>query len=434
MEARSDSVASMGSSSDIERRILPILIVAWFVAYLDRFNISFAALQMNTALGLSQAAFGFGAGVFFLGYSLFELPSNLILTKVGPRRWLGRIMISWGVISIALTGVRGPTGFYILRFLLGVAEAGCFPGIAFYISQWLPLQARPRALAKIGSVSQISGLLGGPIAAACFLLTGHWGLAGWQWLFIVEGVPAILVGWYVLRFLPDPPTGTSQLRSLAGQRLDSRPTATLLNGVYVIKQVMSAPQYWIWALIFLSFNTSGSVLRLWQPLILKQLSSATDLVISLLSSVPAITGTLAILIAGYSSSRLNERRLHVALPMVAGGVGLFFVGMTTSVAGSLAAASCATAAVACQPPLFASVSAASSDAPTNAAGIAFVNSVAMIGAFVGPYVLGLIVDASGDYRVGCAVFAALLVLGGLLALSIKERGESIAIATIRQHA
>src|SRR5262245_31477233 len=189
----------------VTRRLLPFLFLLDIVCFLDRVNVGFAALEMNRDLGFSPAVYGFGAGIFFIGYSLFEVPSNLILARVGARRWIARIMITWGLIAAGMMFVRGPLSFYLLRFLLGIAEAGFFPGIIFYLSGWFPAEARARAIARFMTAIPVSGMIGGPISGALLGLDGRLGLTGWQWLFLLEGLPAVVLGVAVLRFLPDRP-------------------------------------------------------------------------------------------------------------------------------------------------------------------------------------------------------------------------------------
>ena len=198
-------------AAKVRRHVLPLLFIAWFIAYINRFNVSFAALQMNTDLGLTPAVFGFGAGVFFIGYGLFEIPSNMVLARVGARRWLARILLCVGVMGTAMALAAGPTSFYLLRFLLGIAEAGLFPGIVIYLSQWLPSRQRAAAFGALGSAAMVSGIAGGPLAALLMSLDGVAGLAGWRWLFLLEGLPAIAIALALWRYLPDSATSASWL-------------------------------------------------------------------------------------------------------------------------------------------------------------------------------------------------------------------------------
>ena len=199
--ASNESALERATLRAVSRRLIPFLFVLYVVSFLDRVNVGFAALEMNRDLGLSPAVYGFGAGIFFIGYSLFEVPSNLILARTGARLWIARIMITWGLIAAAMMFVRGPVSFYVLRFLLGIAEAGFFPGIIFYLSEWFPAEARARAVARFMTAIPVSGMIGGPISGALLGLNGRLGLTGWQWLFLLEGLPAVVLGFAVLRYL-----------------------------------------------------------------------------------------------------------------------------------------------------------------------------------------------------------------------------------------
>jgi ACS family tartrate transporter-like MFS transporter len=221
----------------VSLRLIPFLFVLYVVSFLDRVNVGFAALEMNRDLGFSPAVYGFGAGIFFIGYSLFEVPSNLILARVGARRWIARIMITWGLIAAGMMFVRGPLSFYLLRFLLGIAEAGFFPGIIFYLSGWFPAEARARAIARFMTAIPVSGMIGGPISGALLGLGGRLGLTGWQWLFLLEGLPAVLLGVAVLRFLPDRP---EVARWLAPDQRTWLARASPLNGTYASSIMASA--------------------------------------------------------------------------------------------------------------------------------------------------------------------------------------------------
>jgi ACS family tartrate transporter-like MFS transporter len=408
--------------SKVYRRVLPWLIAGWFVAYLDRFNVSFAALQMNQALGLSATVFGFGAGVFFLGYAIFEIPSNAILARVGARVWLARIMVTWGIISAAMVFTRGPWSFYVLRFLLGVAEAGCFPGIAFYLTQWLQPRDRAAALASLATMAMVSGILGAPLAAGLLSLNAVMGLAGWQWLFLVEGLPAIVIGCCVWAFLPESPERAEWLTGdeRAWVQSRKREAAVGVRDKAALRAVVSDSRYWMWGAAFFCVTAAGSALRLFQPTILRQVTGLGDAVSALLTAVPSLVGMVAILYIGRSASRRDERRWHAAMPMAIAALGFAVMGVTYGVVGALIVASIATIGVASQPPLFASVSTASEGA-TNAVGIAFVNSVASVGAFLGPYVVGYALDRTGSLVVVGVASAVVIALGAAIALSTHER-------------
>ena len=382
---------------------MPLLMAGWYVAYIDRFNVGYAALEMNADLGLSAGAFGFGAGIFFLAYSIFELPSNLALAKVGARVWLTRIMITWGVAAIAMATVTDAWSFYGLRFLLGMAEAGCFPGMAYYLSQHLPLRERTIALAQLGVMTQLAAITGGPLAAMFLGFDGFAGLSGWQWLFIGEGLPAILLGLAVYRFLPDNlqdvgALSTEERRALAVTTSQSAP----ISLTDTLRFVFTERRYLAWADVFFCYNVGSSAVKMWQPTILRSLSPGASLLsIGLLTSIPAIVGGLAILAVGWSSRHFSERRWHVTLPLLAGASGLLLLSISTTTFAAVCSAALVFAAVACQPPLFAAVTAVS-EGSTKAAGVAYVNSLAMLGSFFGPTIVGIV----SELGLGTSAYAA----------------------------
>jgi ACS family tartrate transporter-like MFS transporter len=417
------SAISASVTAKVDRRVLPLLLAGWFIAYIDRFNVSFAALQMNRDLQLGAATFGFGAGLFFLGYSVFEIPSNMILLRVGTRRWLSRIMVSWGLICMAMALTRGSTSFHVLRFLLGVAEAGCFPAMAICLAQWLPPRERTAALGKLGSMALISGILGAPLAAGLLALDGVWNLAGWQWLFLLEGAPAVVIGMLVLMHLPERPEEamwlTTEERDWIRDRLahETAPAPFARNTVIA---VITDWRYWIWGLMFFCLYSSGSALRLWQPLLLRNIGGQSDTMATLLPILSSSVGAVAIVLAGRHSTHKDERRWHITMPMVIAGVGAALLGMANGVLGLLAAAALMSIGNAAQPPLIATVSAASTR-NVNAIGIAFVNSLGGLGGFVGPSLWGYVLETTGSLTVGALLSAALVVLAAPLALITRER-------------
>src|SRR5215831_13893731 len=289
----------------VTRRLIPFLCLLYTTAWLDRVNVGFAALQMNSDLGFSSAAFGFGSGVFFLGYCMFEVPSNLVLHRVGARHWISRIMISWGAISVGMIFVRSTLPFYILRFLLGVAEAGFFPGMIYYLGHWYPEAQRARAIAAFMTAVPVSGVVGGPLSGALLSLNGVLGLAGWQWLFLVEGIPAILLGIIVLAYLTDRPETAHWLSSeekdwlvskLAAERSSRSKThstgiaATLIN-----------PTIWHLGIIFLLAAIGFYGYSFWAPLVIKSLTRSNDLVVGIiLGAISALTITCMLLNSAHS--------------------------------------------------------------------------------------------------------------------------------------
>jgi MFS transporter, ACS family, tartrate transporter len=309
----------------ITLRLIPFLFVLYIVAWLDRVNVGFAGLQMNADLGFSSAAFGFGSGVFFLGYCLFEVPSNLVLHRVGARRWISRIMISWGVISAAMMFVRSTPAFYTLRFLLGAAEAGFFPGVVYYLSHWYPEGQRARAIAAFMTAVPVSGVIGAPLSGALLTLNGLFGLAGWQWLFLAEGLPAILLGVIVLVYLTDRPETADWLSSAEKDWLVSRLSAerpsrdgALPVGIFA---ALTNPTIWHLGIIFLFAAIGFYGYSFWAPLVVKSLTGSGDLGVGvILGGISAVTIILMVLNSAHSD-HTDERPLHVAVPLLISGAG-----------------------------------------------------------------------------------------------------------------
>src|SRR5689334_4450466 len=297
----------------ISGRLIPFLFVLYVVAWLDRVNVGFAALQMNADLKFSEAAFGFGSGIFFLGYCLFEVPSNLILARVGARLWISRIMITWGVISAGMVFVRSPSAFYILRFLLGAAEAGFFPGVIYYLSLWYPAAQRARAIAAFMTAVPVTGLVGGPLSGLLLTMNGLWGLAGWQWLFVGEGVPAIVLGVVVLFYLTEKPEVAHWLApagceniiaELAKEHSRGHPTS--------IRAGLINPAVWRLGLSFLLAAIGFYGYSFWSPLVIKSLVQTSDLGVGLIAAAIGAVTIFFMLLNSAHSDRTGERPMHVA--------------------------------------------------------------------------------------------------------------------------
>src|SRR5215475_2523067 len=401
-------------------RLIPFLFLLYVVAWLDRVNVGFAALQMNSDLGFSSAAFGFGSGVFFLGYCLFEVPSNLVLHRVGARRWISRIMISWGVISTAMMFVRTAPTFYVLRFLLGTAEAGFFPGVVYYLSHWYPEGQRARAIAAFMTAVPVSGVVGGPLSGALLTLNGSFGLAGWQWLFLVEGIPAILLGVVVLVYLTDRPEAANWLRSaerdwlvstLAAERT-SRNAAPPVG----IFDALTNPTIWHLGVIFLFAAIGFYGYSFWAPLVIKSLTGSSDLGVGMiLGAISAVTIVLMVANSAHSDYT-DERPLHVAVPLLISGAGFFGCALLHEpILALFFLALVPIGHCAAYGPFWSMPSRFLNGAPA-AAGIAMVVTIANVGGLVGPTIIGAMKDRFGAHSPafillgGCAFIAALLAI------------------------
>ena len=379
---------------------------------------------MNRDLGFSASVFGFGAGVFFIGYALFEVPSNLLLARVGARRWIARIMVSWGLVSVAMMFVRGPLSFYALRFVLGVAEAGFLPGVIYYLAQWFPRAQRARAISWFMIGIPLSTVLGAPLAGLLLQLNGWYGLSGWQWLYLVEGLPAVLLGFVVWYRLPDTPL---QARWLSQSEQTALMTAIAAENdgvaarhVLSVRQVLLHPTVWLLGFVLFACQCGSYGLTLWIPQIVKGLSGQSDLVVGLLSALPYIAAAIGMVLLGVSSDRSGERFWHVALPSLLGAAGFAASAfLHTPLPGLLALTVAAVGDLGSRgpfwalPPRFLTGSAL-------AAGIALINTMGAVGGFVGPYAVGLVKDFTGSFTGGLLLLSALLVVSAVATLSLRR--------------
>jgi len=407
----------------LRRRLIPFLFLLYVVAYLDRVNVGFAALDMNRDLGFSAAVYGLGSGIFFVSYTLLEVPSNLMLARVGARVWIARIMLTWGLVSVGMAFVHNATTFYLLRFLLGAAEAGFFPGIIYYLTQWFPARERARAVALFMTGTAIAGVIGGPISSALLLLDGTWGLHGWQWLFVIEGIPALLLAPVVLRRLDDRPETATWLSETERTWLtttlaaESRPRP---DAHHDLRAAFGSPRLWALAAIYFSIVLAIYGVSFWLPQILQALGTTSSATVALVSAIPYVAAAVAMVIVGGHSDRTGERRWHVALSALAGAAGFALAALVpTSLVLSLAALSLAAMGVWGTLGPFWALPTAFLTGRAAAGGVALVNSVANIGGFIGPTVVGYVRDATGSFAAGLWLLAAGLVVGAAITLCLR---------------
>jgi ACS family tartrate transporter-like MFS transporter len=406
-------------------RLIPFLFVLYIVAWLDRVNVGFAALQMNADLGFSSAVFGFGSGIFFAGYCLCEIPSNVILERVGARVWIARIMVTWGLISAGMMFVRTPPLFYLLRFLLGAAEAGFFPGVIYYLSLWYPVAQRARAIAAFMTAVPVSGLVGGPLSGALLGLDGVYGLKGWQWVFLLEGLPAVLLGVSVLFYLTDRPETARWLapdeRGWLTARLRAERVANLERRH--IRIALTNATVWKLGVVFLLVATGFYGYSFWAPLVIKSLTGASNLGVGLiLGAISAVT-ILGMLLNSYDSDRTGERTLHIAIPLLLMTVG--FAGCALLHQPMLAIIALALV------PLghcgsygpFWSMPTQFLTGPAAAAGIALVTMIANVGGFGGPALIGVLKTRTGTHTTAFLLLGGLAVIATLLALKTRAVSE-----------
>jgi ACS family tartrate transporter-like MFS transporter len=412
----------------VRRRLIPFLAAMYFVAYLDRLNVGFAALQMNAALGLTALQYGRGAGIFFLGYFLFEVPSNLALARVGARFWLARIAVVWGVVSMAMVFAVGPSSFNLLRFLLGAAEAGFYPGIVLYFTYWFPARERARALAQFSMASMAAGIVGAPLSGVLLSLRGAGGLDGWQWLFIVEGVPAVVLGIAALLYLDDGPERAAWLPAdekawLIDTLRRERDEASHAPATSWRAGILN-PAVWHLALVMFLIVTSSYGFSFFLPQLVKRLSGGSDLAVGMWSAIPFLVAAAGMIVVATHSDRTGERRLHVAACTAIAASGLTITSLTDAPIASFTGLVITAIGVYGFTPPFWQLPTAFLRGDGAAAGIGLINSVGNLGGFVGPYVMGWAQGASGDFRLGLRVLAASAICSGLVVLAVK-RGDKV---------
>jgi MFS transporter, ACS family, tartrate transporter len=409
----------------ITLRLIPFMFLLYIVAFLDRVNVGFAALQMNEDLGFSDTVYGIGAGIFFIGYFVFEVPSNLIMERVGARVWIARIMITWGIISSAMFLVRGEASFYVLRFLLGVAEAGFFPGMILYLTYWFPARERARRVALFMTAIPIAGVFGSPLSGALLTLDGFAGLEGWQIMFLAEGIPAVLLGLVVLRFLPNGPDEAGWLqpeeRTWLRGALEQENRIKSEHGEYTTRQALTNGKVWLLSAIYFGIVTSLYGVSLWLPLIIEDISGFGTFAVGLLGAIPYLAGAVGMVFLARHSDATGERRWHVAVAAFVGAVGLVLTGAAgSSTVVEMTALTLAALGIYSTLATFWSLPTAFLSGTAAAAGIALINSVGNLGGFVGPYVVGALSDATGSFYAGLLLLAALVLVAGLLALAVRH--------------
>ena len=405
-------------------RLIPLLLLCYVVAYLDRVNVGFAKLQMIDELKFSETVYGLGAGIFFIGYFLCEVPSNIILHKVGARVWIGRIMITWGILSAAMMYVTSPTMFYVMRFALGVAEAGFFPGIILYLTYWYPAQRRGRMTAMFMTAIALSGVIGGPLSGAIMKHAhGINGLSGWQWMFLLEGLPSVVLGVAVIFLLKD--------RIADAQWLTEDEKALLVRNIaaedsakedHNVLAVMSSGRVWLCAAIYFSYVMGLYGVSFWMPSIIKAMGYADPLDIGLISAIPYGVSVVVMLLVANSADRSGERRWHVAIPGFVGAIGLAMsVVFSKNPVLAVAALTVGLSGIMATLPLFWSLPTAFLAGTGAAAGIALINSLGNLSGFASPYAVGWLKDATGTTDAGVYLLACGMVVGALLTLSVPAR-------------
>ena len=406
-------------------RLIPFLLVCYIVAYLDRVNVGFAKLQMLDELQFSEAVYGLGAGIFFLGYFLFEVPSNVILHRVGARRWIARIMISWGILSACMSLVQSAEAFYVLRFLLGAAEAGFFPGIILYLTYWFPSSQMGRATSLFLIAVALSGVIGGPLSGWIMRdLHGFHGWSGWQWMFLIEGAASIPLGLMVLFYLDDRIEGVTWLTDAEKHIISSniaREAAGKSHHASVLSTLFDKRVLHMGAIYFcLVIGLYG--VSFWLPSLIKAMGVKDALDVGLLSAIPWAFGALAMVLVSRSGDRRQERRWHISISAIVGATGLVFsVVFHHNAALSMLGLTVATMGIMSTLPLFWCLPTAILSGAAAAAGIAFINSLGNLSGFIGPYAVGYLKDATHSTNTGMYMLAGFLLLGAALTLMVPAK-------------
>ena len=408
----------------VRRRFIPFAFICYVVAYIDRVNIGFAATELQRDLGLSATQYGFGAGLFFLSYCLFEIPSNLILERVGARRWIARIMIGWGLVSMGTMFITDVPSFMAARVLLGIAEAGFFPGMILYLTYWIPATDRARTGALFMMAAPVAVIVGAPLSEALLKLDGLLGLKGWQWLFLIEGLPAVVLGVLSLRVLTDRPEAATWLspqdRDWLARTMADEQARRQAVGHTSLRRSFASGSLWLLCGVFFMNTVVTYGVFLWLPKLLQDVSGAKGFTLSTITSIPFVAALVAMVVVGRHSDRTGERRVHVAACAVTSAAGLLLAvasqGTLWLLVASFTMSQMAQRALVgvfwAMPPQLLGGTAA-------AAGIALINSIGNLGGFVGPALIGALYDVTGSYTGGLLALTGALVIEAGLVLALK---------------
>jgi MFS transporter, ACS family, tartrate transporter len=418
--------------SKITWRLIPLLFFCYIIAYIDRINVGFAKLHLREVLGVDETIFGsvygFGAGLFFVGYFIFEVPSNLVLQRVGARIWIARIMIVWGIVAMAFMFLKGTTMFYAMRFLLGAAEAGFFPGVILYLTYWFPASERARTMALFATGGVMAGVIGSPISGAILGLDGVAGLAGWQWLFFLEALPAVLMGLVVWFVLPNGPQQASWLsaaeKTWIQERLADEAAHAGPQQRHRLKDAFASGRVWLLCLLYFLLNVGGYGYEMWLPSIIKSFSGKSDVIVGAINAVPYLAAGVVMLLVGRHSDQTGERRAHLAVAAIASAAGFAMSAYFENPYLAMAALTLAFTGIKSTLGPFWALSTAFLTGAAAAGGIALINSVGNLGGFFGPYIVGIIKDRTGNNLAALLFLGAALLAMGLLAMTIRPVARS----------
>lgn len=414
--------------SKISWRLIPYIFLLYIVAYLDRVNVGFAAFDMQRDLRFSDTVYGTGAGIFFLGSALFDLPSNLMLVKVGPRKWIARIMISWGIVSTCMMFMHSATSFYVLRFLLGVSEAGFFPGMIVYLTYWFPTKERARAIAKFMTATSLAGVVGGPLSSYLLKLDGVGGLHGWQWLFVSEGIPTMLLGISVLFILKDGPEKAGWMkpeeRVWLAEELRRDQVISGAASHHNLGDAFKLPALWVLAAVYFVSQVGVYIVNLWMPLILTSVSrghsSADAILIARYSTVPYLAAAIMTVVVGWSSDKYKERRGHIAACLTVSAIGFAWAAWAHSLPVALIAMTLAAVGLWSMMGPFWTLTTSMLGGTAAAGAVAILQIIGGIGGFSGPYMTGRLRDATHSFAGGLYGMSAMALLAATLALVVRR--------------
>ncbi|CUB16157.1 Putative tartrate transporter [Bacillus safensis] len=410
----------------VTRRIIPLLFLLYIISYLDRANVGYAALEMNEALGLTSKMFGLVTGIFFIGYFLFEVPSNILMQKFGARVWITRILFTWGIISMATGFAQNATQLYIIRFLLGIAEAGLFPGIILYLTYWFRAKERASTIAMFMTAIAVSYIIGAPVSTL-IIDHIHWmNVPGWRWMFIIEGAPAVILGFVTYFYLTDRPEQAKWLTAeeknwlISELRKDEELREKKGKQTTSHKTALTDPKLWYLALIYFVYTAGTLGVGYWMPQIIKGLSGyLSNTQIGFIATIPYIIASIVMNYWSRRSDRTGERRMHTALPLLVAGLTLLSVGMVSNPFIAMIFITISLAAMYCFKGPFWSLPTMILSPATVAVGIAVINSIGNLGGFVGPYAVGWLKDATGKMQAGLIFLSIILIIAFILVLAMK---------------
>jgi ACS family tartrate transporter-like MFS transporter len=429
----SDEQIGRAAVSKASWRLLPLIGLGYGIAYMDRVNISFASLQMNQDLHFSATVYGLGGGLFFLSYALLEVPSNLLLVRFGARRWIARIMLTWGLLAAGMMFVKTPMQFYVMRFLLGAAEAGFFPGAVFYLMQWFPAEHRGRAISRFYIAYPLSSVVMGAVAGSLLNLHGQFGLAGWQWLFLVEGIPAVVLSAVIVVGLPDSPAQATWLtddeRAWIDERLAAERAALGTVTDHGLARALLDPRVWQLGICNLFIMGASYAFILSAPAVLQGATQWSATTVGFVMSLSALLGALAMVLNGWHSDRRRERYLHTAVPLVLMAGAFLAIGLSTApwiVVPAYAATVIGSNAVQAA---FWLIPSDALHGRSAAVGLAAIGSIGMVGSFIGPYAWGVARDFTGSYQAGLLWLALPQLMAATIVLVVRHIGRSTRAVT-----